>query len=230
MKRSLIIKFALVVAAMLASAGSAKAVIIGSNDGGNCYPFSCFASDDIGGTTYQQVYAASEFSGPLLISSISVFLNSAGEMDDANYTITLSTTSAAVGGLDPTWANNIGGDATVFGTYTVSGSMPAVLTFTGTPFAYDPGMGNLLMQVDVNFLTTAHSYESFFQADYTGAVTSRLWAYGGSSVGDTGTGALVTEFNGDAVVPEPASMAIWGLGALGCALAAYRRRKLRVAA
>lgn len=27
-------------------------------------------------------------------------------------------------------------------------------------------------------------------------------------------------------VPEPASMAIWGLGALGCAVAGYRRRKL----
>jgi hypothetical protein len=28
------------------------------------------------------------------------------------------------------------------------------------------------------------------------------------------------------VVPEPASMAIWSLGALGCAIAGYRRRKL----
>jgi len=29
----------------------------------------------------------------------------------------------------------------------------------------------------------------------------------------------------DGAVPEPASMAIWGLGALGCAVAGYRRRK-----
>ena len=28
-----------------------------------------------------------------------------------------------------------------------------------------------------------------------------------------------------AVVPEPATLAIWGLGALGCAVAAYRRRR-----
>lgn len=28
-----------------------------------------------------------------------------------------------------------------------------------------------------------------------------------------------------AAVPEPASLAIWGLGALGCAIASYRRRK-----
>jgi hypothetical protein len=28
-----------------------------------------------------------------------------------------------------------------------------------------------------------------------------------------------------AAVPEPASLAIWGLGALGCAIGAYRRRK-----
>ena len=32
--------------------------------------------------------------------------------------------------------------------------------------------------------------------------------------------ALVTE-----TTPEPASLAIWGLGALGCAIGAYRRRK-----
>jgi hypothetical protein len=29
-----------------------------------------------------------------------------------------------------------------------------------------------------------------------------------------------------AAIPEPASLAIWGLGALGCAVAGYRRRKL----
>jgi hypothetical protein len=26
-------------------------------------------------------------------------------------------------------------------------------------------------------------------------------------------------------VPEPATLTIWGLGAIGCALAAYRRKK-----
>lgn len=30
----------------------------------------------------------------------------------------------------------------------------------------------------------------------------------------------------DAAVPEPATMTLWGLGALGCAAAAYRRRRL----
>jgi hypothetical protein len=29
----------------------------------------------------------------------------------------------------------------------------------------------------------------------------------------------------DAAVPEPATLAIWGFGAIGCAVAAYRRRK-----
>jgi len=28
-----------------------------------------------------------------------------------------------------------------------------------------------------------------------------------------------------AAVPEPASLTVWGLGALGCAIGAYRRRK-----
>lgn len=38
--------------------------------------------------------------------------------------------------------------------------------------------------------------------------------------------SVSVELVGNAAVPEPASMAIWSVGALGCALAGYRRRKL----
>lgn len=41
---------------------------------------------------------------------------------------------------------------------------------------------------------------------------------------DYGRG-FVVEFSPSAV-PEPASLAIWGLGALGCAVVGYRRRKM----
>lgn len=195
--------------------------IIGSNDSGNCYPFSCLASDG-GGTVYQQVYAASEFGGPISINAISFFASTIGEMDVAQYKVSFSTTSKAVGGLDATWANNIGADVAEFGVFNLGGIMPSVLTLTGTPFLYNPLNGNLLMHVDILGLTTAHGYESYFQADYTGAVTSRLWAYG-TAVGDTNTGALVTEFNGGTPAPEPETVALMfaGLGLMGM----MRKRK-----
>ncbi len=109
-------------------------------------------------------------------------------MDSATYDISFSTTSASVGALDSTWANNIGGDSAFFGTFTLGGSMPSVLTLTGNAFNYDPTLGNLLMHVGISNLTEAHGYESYFQNGlrtvewhpHGTAKVSRMWAYGGS--------------------------------------------------
>ncbi len=149
-------------------------------------------------------------------------------MDSASYAISFSTTSAAVNGLNGIWANNIGGNSQAFGTFTVSGSMPSVLSFTGTSFAYDPSQGNLLMHVNVFGLTQSNTYSSFFQADYTGTDTRRLYAYGGSAEGTVDVGALRTEFSNVSAVPEPETYAMMlaGLGLLGFAA---RRRKQKAA-
>jgi hypothetical protein len=70
------------------------------------------------------------------------------------YTLTFSYTSAAPGGLDITNPNNnIGSGSEVFFT----GTLPAlvadgsenIMAFAGTPFAYDPADGNLLLTVTV---------------------------------------------------------------------------------
>lgn len=199
---------------LLGLAGSAQAdVIVGSYDGGNCYPFSCGASDGV--TTYQQIYSADAFSGVLTFNAISFFLDEdegPGLMDSATYTVSFSTTSKAVDGLDTEFANNIGGDSAVFGVFSLSGVMPSILTLTGNAFTYDPTQGNLLMTVEISGLTEANPYESFFQADYTGEVTQRLYAYDGEATGEVATGALVTEFH---PVPEPSSVV---LGLIGLAL------------
>ena len=220
-------KFTSVGAILALAPFAAQAQVVGAYDGGNCYPFSCLASDS-GGSTYQQVYLASAFSGTTTFNTIRFFQDSPGLMDSATYDISFSTTSASVGALDSTWANNIGGDSAFFGTFTLGGSMPSVLTLTGNAFNYDPTLGNLLMHVGISNLTEAHGYESYFQADYAGVEVSRMWAYGGSSTGSTGTGALRTEFTTVAApVPEPETYAMMlaGLGLLGV-MARRRKQKL----
>lgn len=195
------------------------AVTVGVNDDGNCYPFSCFASDS--GIRYQQVYSSSAFSGTTSVGSVSFFLWSGGLMDSASYSVSFYNTAAPVGGLSSSPIANLGSLLSSFGTFSVSGSMPAELTLDGVDFLYDPTLGNLLMDVTVLGLTATNSYQSFFQADNTGLQTQRLHSYDGVN-GTTGIGALVTRFNDGNDVPEPESLALFGLGLL--ALMATRRR------
>ncbi len=68
-----------------------------------------------------------------------------GSIAPANYTISLSTTSAAVNGLDTTFANNLGADNAVFFSGVLGGLIGPTnqFTITGTPFNYNPALGNL---------------------------------------------------------------------------------------
>ncbi len=223
---------ALAAAISLAAASAlpaAAAVTVGNNDSGNCYPFSCFPSDN--GTTYQQIYSATAFSGITSFNQISFFGHSEYlglPMDTASYRITFSTSSKAVNGLSGVGSENVGADSQLFSIVNVSGNMPSVLSFTGATFTYDPSLGNLLMQVDVLTPLPLGQYQSFFQADYTGTDTQRYYAYNGSPEGTVGNGALRTEFSNVSAVPEPETyaMMIAGLALLGFAA---RRRKQKTA-
>ena len=91
------------VLAVMAMATPSKAdVIVGEPADigtGNCIPFGCTLSTP----TYQQIYAASDFSGPITITNLEFYdtqgLNPGASPNTGTYTISLSTTSTPVDGL-----------------------------------------------------------------------------------------------------------------------------------
>lgn len=219
---------AVTLAAVCALPASAASVTVGNHSTANCLPFSC--SPSLAVSTYQQVYSATAFSGPLSFNTISFFHDpqfGSGSMDSASFVISFSTTSKAVDGLEGIGANNVGGDSQAFGTYNVSGNIPSILSFTGNSFSYNPALGNLLMNVEI--VGGANTFGgAYFQADGSGDDTRRYLAFNGSPEGSTDTIGLRTEFSNVSAIPEPESyaMMIAGLGLLGFAA---RRRKQKAA-
>jgi hypothetical protein len=216
-------------ALLSATPAHASSVTVGTNDpsAGNCYPYSCYVID--GYNTYQEAYASSAFpSAPITINSFDLFASTidfgGNPLDTASFDVYFSTSNFAANALSSIFANNIGADNSLFGTFSLSGNIQPVTTFTATtPFTYDPSQGDLLMYSVLTSGTTDGFYGPFFQADYTGSnVVSRV--VGNSPVGTyLTTGALVTRFNF-----TPATSSVPGpLPFLGVAAAFGYSRKLR---
>jgi hypothetical protein len=203
----------------------AHALVIGGPGdpgNGNCFPFGCsdWAPD------YQQVYNSSDFPGTISISEVSFYNNNlpGGALNGGTYSISLSTTSKAVNGLDlTTLSNNLGPDNTLV----FSGSLPSIVggeldIFLSTTFNYNPGLGNLLLSVN----SPAPSGGSIFldeRGGTAGGLFSRAMTPG--CCGGFDDFGLVTGFN--AAVPGPIVGA--GLPGLiaGCVglLGWWRRRR-----
>jgi hypothetical protein len=212
---------------MLAGSMANADVVVGTPEplGGTCIPFGCLAA--LGGSTYQEIYDASAFSGPLQVDSVSFFSKFPGTLDTATYHVTFWETPQTVAGLSSTAAANRGAALSDFGTFSLSGPMPDTLTFNGSSFVYNPSHSNLLMQIDVSGFTASGGFSSYAQIDIS-HVTRRYFAFGGSATGSTDYDSLVTEFGTSAsvAVPEPATWALMliGFGGLGGAIRSARRR------
>ncbi len=223
----------------------ASGVTVGQYDGGNCYPFLCFGSD--GGTRFQEQFADSAFSGPLTIERMSLFLDhnepdvEVPLMDPAVFAIYFSTSTVGFGSMDANFNNNVGGDNTLFGTFTLQGQMPSTLTLTGAnSFTFDPSNGRpLLMDIVVTSIgDRACPYCSFFQAEWNGSTVLRSFSnQWGTTTNDAS--APVVNFNGvfqdatnlgsgetlgGSATPEPGSLVTLALG-VGLMRLTFRRRR-----
>ncbi len=219
-------------ALLLAQAAPASAVTVGNFDSGNCYPALCNDSGTSTGQTidWQEVYSHNAFSGPLTIDSITFFFDQStaglSNVLAGDYTVSLSYSAFAPGSLSTTLANNVGSPQVLFSSGHVSGldSANPSTTITGAPFSYDPGLGDLLLEIVASNQANVPNYSGngYFEADSSSTLISRAYCVTNKSCGSS-PGALVTEFN--ASVPEPITLSLFGAGIAGLAGLRLRRKK-----
>jgi hypothetical protein len=164
---------------------------------------------------YQQVYAASDFPGPIKIYELAFRVSPSGSDDiegSLGYAIiTLSTTLRGVDKLSTNFDSNTGRDKVVVFNGNMSGSVSPLrpefefVVALPTPFEYTPSMGNLLMEVIRDSDPFAPGAELCAQNTTNDAV-SRIYSFNSSaanaSVADSG--GLITRFGyvpGGSLVP-----------------------------
>lgn len=243
-QKSAVISAAIVVAGLLvvSTVHDARAnVTVGVTDGGGvCTPLACFAA--IGGTVYQQIYAASAFQGQITFNGVrflaarTPFDSGNESIDTATYTVSFFLSSAAPsqrltpgpGTLSTILGDNAGPTLGILGTFSLGGLMPDNLDLIGAPIDYDPADGNLLMQIVVDSIDGPVfrpgwplARPGYFQSDIRGTNVSAAYQIAGfSSLDDV---AVVTTFLA-VPTPEPGTAALLGLAIAGLAGMRHRQR------
>ncbi|MFC1766422.1 hypothetical protein ACFL6U_30630 [Planctomycetota bacterium] len=193
---------------------------IGTGTGYNGFPFGGRGSGI--GTRYQQVYAASNFSAPIYVNTVSFFEHH-GEEQTATYDMYLSTSNNPVNALNITnFDSNVGSDNQFFASVTLTGDSLYSgnrLTFTGTgpAFMYDPANGDLLVDIHTSNITTSLTGFYFAMNGDAGGLFSRAHNFGSQFLNE----GLITEIDG-AIVPVPGAVL---LGILGLSAAGLKLRK-----
>ena len=189
---------------------------------------------------YQQVFAASQFSGVGTIREIAFRPDAVGgkvfSATLSNVRIGLSTTSSTPDGLSATFAENVGIDETVVfsGNLTLTSSdVPGpggtrafdILIGLSTPFTYNPSLGNLLLDFQRDGSTVDPFGVSFDSQNQVGDSISRAFGSRTSPIANFGVDSVgvVTRFSVTAV-PEPSSFMMLAMGVIGLLGYGWRRR------
>jgi len=227
-------KTLLTLAGVVAAAGSYAVVLpTAAHAAFNFIPFG--AAGTVGIPTMHQVFRGNLFGAtPVVISQIAFAPGVNGTFNLGQVTINLGYTNAipgvasTAGGLvTPTeggGGNNVGAMSTFYSNASTSfnfagqSSSNFQMAFVGTPFTFDPGLGNLLVEIVAPSLanTTLTVSRSAGSAEASRAYSGTRFANGESP-----TTATRMDFTYTAV-PEPGTMAAIGLGV---AALLRRRRK-----
>jgi hypothetical protein len=175
---------------------------------------------------YQQVFAASQFSGPVPITEIGFRPDAAWGMSFtvtlSNVRIALSTIAKGPDGVSTTFAENVGIDESVVfsGDLVLSSADTAgpggtqafdIVIGLSTPFAYNPSLGNLLFDFARDGSSIGQQDGFGFNAeDELGDSIARVFGSRSSPTAELGADStgLVARFT----VPEPSSCAFVAIG------------------
>ena len=232
---TVLLAVALGVPASAAQAQPGSVLVTGPANNANCAPFACVLTPPA--TRYQQVYAAAAFGGPLDIRAIAFPVSDLappGSLNTGTFALYFSTTQVAVDGLDTSnFDANLGTTPQLFGAYTLSslgGLQTTALRFVGAAYHYDPGDGNLLLDVRATSLIQDPGQFARQSAFFVSRGDLLLGGPPGGNYsraqdfafGNAGYG-LDTRFS--STVPEPGTVVLLLGGLAGVAAVAYHRAR-----